>query len=493
MRKYSLCLAFLTVLFVGACSSTKEEEGAQSDSSPKAQMDKAQMTKEQVIADTQQLENHLRNNFAYLKVDSDYDAKLTAQLNAMRAKGAMSVDDFILRVNQTLGLFIDGHSSAFSFGMSRPTAYAPFLIEPMNDDTFVAFNAGRESFVVDGYPYLKAIDGVSIDKWVAVISSYFPKGTKIYQSNQSVRFIRSYIQRTRQLLNLPMSSEITLTLENSDKQTTTKTLALSDRRGYLGRKFDYKSVVMEEENIGYLKIEKMDNDLLPELVKLMPTYKNTDGLIIDVRGNGGGSRGILDYLFPYFMKAGEKHIANVAKYRLAKEFKEDHLEARYLFRKSHFSTQTQNFIAAFEATFQPQWTPPKDDFSQWHYMVIEKSEDDGRYHYDKPVVILIDGGVFSATDIFVGAFKGWRNVTLVGQPTMGGSARSQSYDLEHSETMMKLASMASFQPDGKLYDGNGILPDKVIEPIAQDFLKVEPYSDSVFIQAKQYLLEKMGK
>jgi C-terminal processing protease CtpA/Prc len=30
--------------------------------------------------------------------------------------------------------------------------------------------------------------------------------------------------------------------------------------------------------------------------------------------------------------------------------------------------------------------------------------------------------------------------------------------------------MASFQPNGKLYDGNGIQPDIVIEPVPTDFI-----------------------
>jgi C-terminal processing protease CtpA/Prc len=33
-----------------------------------------------------------------------------------------------------------------------------------------------------------------------------------------------------------------------------------------------------------------------------------------------------------------------------------------------------------------------------------------------------------------------------------------------------LSSMASFQPDGRLYDGNGIEPDIIIEPTITDVL-----------------------
>lgn len=46
----------------------------------------------------------------------------------------------------------------------------------------------------------------------------------------------------------------------------------------------------------------------------------------------------------------------------------------------------------------------------------------------------------------------------------GGSARSESFEMPNVNLRIQLASMASFQPDGKLYDGNGVTPDKTIQP-----------------------------
>ena len=127
-----------------------------------------------------------------------------------------------------------------------------------------------------------------------------------------------------------------------------------------------------------------------------------------------------------------------------------------------FDERDRKAIAKFKADFQPQWNPPTDEFSQWHYMVFSKSVDDPQFDYQKPVIILKDEYCFSATDIFLGAFKGWPNVTLVGQASGGGSARSESFQLPKSRISITCASMASFQPDGKLYDTNGIEPDIVV-------------------------------
>ena len=82
----------------------------------------------------------------------------------------------------------------------------------------------------------------------------------------------------------------------------------------------------------------------------------------------------------------------------------------------------------------------------------------------------MESGNFSAADIFLAAFKGRQNVTLMGTPSGGGSGGYQSYRLHHSEIQVRLSSMVSFQPGGALYDGNGVQPDVLIEPLPTDFI-----------------------
>jgi len=82
----------------------------------------------------------------------------------------------------------------------------------------------------------------------------------------------------------------------------------------------------------------------------------------------------------------------------------------------------------------------------------------------------MDRGNFSACDIFLGGFKGGKNVTLMGQPSGGGSGCRQEYPLSNSGIRIHLSRMASFQPSGQLYDGNGIQPDIIVEPAAKDFI-----------------------
>lgn len=61
-------------------------------------------------------------------------------------------------------------------------------------------------------------------------------------------------------------------------------------------------------------------------------------------------------------------------------------------------------------------------------------------------------------------------MTLLGSASGGGSARVQGAELPESGLSLRLASMASFQRSGLLYDGNGVRPDVIVDPEPGYFL-----------------------
>ena len=61
-------------------------------------------------------------------------------------------------------------------------------------------------------------------------------------------------------------------------------------------------------------------------------------------------------------------------------------------------------------------------------------------------------------------------VILLGEPSGGGSGATRRFTLPESGIRIALSSMASFRPNGKLFDGNGVEVDIEMKPTIRDFL-----------------------
>jgi hypothetical protein len=428
-----------------------------------------ELSSSEISEDLAAFQEGLEERFSYLKANK---AGYKNAIKAIRkkAKNGMSMNDLGIELTRVLALFIDGHASISGF--QQPEGYLPFLIEPA-PKRFVAFLPDRSGLLEAGYPYILEMDGKAMKDWIDAAMRLVPKGSPHYVTRHCLRQLR-YIQFMRGELGLETGSPLTVKLASEDgKDTKTSTLDVSGRFPTYGVWPLHRTKILEG-NIAYLRIPSMDDDAVEEIHEWMPRFRKTDGLIIDVRDNGGGSRLALLALFPYLMKDSDPpHVANTAAYRLFRRHEKDHLAARFMYREDWkgFSKEEKKAIKTFKSRFKPEWRLPKGEFSGWHYLVLSRKEAPGLYYYEKPVVILMNEKCFSATDIFLGAFKEWRNVTLAGRPSGGGSARKQGFSLPNSDLRINVASMASFQKSGKLFDGHGVEPDVHIEPAPEYYLR----------------------
>jgi C-terminal processing protease CtpA/Prc len=461
-----------------------------------------QLSAKEVKGDLDELEWLLENHYSYLKLKGvDYKSALDSIRSSIG--DGISRSDFGYQLTKFLALFGDGHSRVGSSSVrlkSLCSGFLPFLVEK-SDGRFVAFKPNRSDFIDPNFPFLDRMDGLLVSEWLDIARQYVAKGSPQFVSYRTIRNLR-YVDCFRKELGLSKSTSIQVELESADGSSTRQIeLPLAKKAPVYGfwprltkeikSRSDFEQIENRilADNIGYLRFAYMsaESEFLRELVATMNRFAKTDGLIIDIRTNGGGRRAPLRTLFPFFMVENTSpQVVNVAAYRLGtKNIKED-FEARYLYPVSsgHWSSVEQDAVARFADSFVPEWSLPHEEFSKWHYFVISRSKDQGYFHYDKPVVILMDRWNFSACDIFLGAFKGQKNITLMGQPSGGGSGCSQEYRLRNSHIRICLSSMASFQPNGKLYDGNGIQPDIMIKPIPTDFIGK---TDSVLEAAIQRL------
>ena len=180
-------------------------------------------------------------------------------------------------------------------------------------------------------------------------------------------------------------------------------------------------------------------------------------------------------------------VTNAAVYRLFPDFDDDHLEARFMYRADdvHWNDEERAAIDSFRNEFKPSWIPTEGKYSDWHYMVPSKLNDRDYPKFKGNVIVLMNAKCFSATDIFLAGLKGMTNVTLLGEASGGGSARSVTAELSNG-IQVRIASMVSFQTNGELFDGNGVEPDRFIAPSPDSFL--ESGTDNV-LQAALDLLQ----
>ena len=153
------------------------------------------------------------------------------------------------------------------------------------------------------------------------------------------------------------------------------------REHYLN--FDYRRVngidyQILKNNIGYMHYESFENSIGEGNLDLVLAYlATTDGLIIDVRDNGGGLLPNAEILARRFMK--EKTLAGYISHKRG---------------------------------------PAHDDFSEPYAYYLEPSTSHVRYY--KPVVVLTNRATFSAANNFVSIMKTLPGVRIVGDTTGGG-------------------------------------------------------------------------
>lgn len=181
-----------------------------------------------------------------------------------------------------------------------------------------------------------------------------------------------------------------------------------------------------EDNIGYIYYGSFSNDVSSSgLNQILSRMAICDGIIIDVRDNGGGS------------------LTNVE--RIAGRFFNERTLTGYI---SHKVGRGHN------------------DFSELYPVYIESSN---QVRYQKPVYVLANRGCYSATNEFVSIMKYAPNVTIIGDKTGGGSGFPFSSELPNGWSI-RFSTSPTFNAE-KEHIEFGVEPDVKLQFDYSDYLQ----------------------
>ncbi|WP_338954389.1 S41 family peptidase [Fusobacterium nucleatum] len=172
----------------------------------------------------------------------------------------------------------------------------------------------------------------------------------------------------------------------------------------------YVKSKMLDGGIGYLRLTQFGDNVYPDMKKALEDLqtKGMKGLILDLRSNPGGELGQSIKIASMFIENGK--IVSTRQ------------------KKGEESVYTR----------------------------------EGKYFGNFSMVVLINGGSASASEIVSGALKDHKRATLIGEKTFGKGSVQTLLPLPDGDGI-KITIAKYYTPNGISIDGTGIEPDKKVE------------------------------
>lgn len=305
----------------------------------------------------------------------------------------------------------DGHTRLIFYPGQEPVTTPPLTLGWVEEQYVVLEVDDALTDQVKPGDRLTAVDGRPVAEVAAELRPYIGEATEVRRQRRIARSLLSGPPATTVAATFvrPDGTQYTVALERPDPEPG------SPGAGPLPSQVSSREI----DGFGYIRIASWSGDAVYGFDQTLEQFRDAPGLIIDVRGNGGGN----------------DTLASQVAGRL---FTEKQFFARCRFR------------------VYPFWTPA---FRRY-------VEPRGPWTYTGPVVLLIDEGVYSSNDFFVGGLARSGRVTTVGRPTGAGSANPEIFTLPGG-AQLRLSRWIEYFADGTPVEGNGTRPDiEVILTIA---------------------------
>lgn len=353
--------------------------------------------------------------------DLDWDRTYIDFIPKVRA--TKSTHEYYRVLQQMCALLKDGHSDVFLPPelAERMEADLPLRIDLIENRVFVTrvdsktleaegITAGLEILKIDGLPVHEYAN-----KRRPYIASNSPQHVEVK--------IYSY-----GLLSGPRDRPVSVEFRSKEGRVFEKQIARGPRTD--ATTLPLVEVRKLDGNIAYVALNTFNSEDVPKQLEAhLSEVLGSDGLILDVRQNDGGS-GAMAY--------------NILGYLTPEDFPTPPWKSR-------------QYIATLRVWGQPGgWWEPKP--TVWKAV--------GNESYKKPVAMLIGPRSLSATDVFAEAFKTLRRGVLIGEPTGGSTGDPLAFLLPGGGS----ARVSTSTDVGTGLIGRGVQPDILVPRTVEDFL-----------------------
>ncbi|MBK5721150.1 peptidase S41 [Dysgonomonas sp. Marseille-P4677] len=199
---------------------------------------------------------------------------------------------------------------------------------------------------------------------------------------------------------------------------------------------EYYSIKYEllDNNIGLLTIKDfMSDSMNDDFDKIYENLLTSDGLIIDIRNNGGGNSSRADYIL------------------------------RHLIDKP---IESSKWSSRMYIPTHASWNYP----AEWYSGTSKALAPIDKEIYKKPVMILINAGTFSSAEDLSVRFKSAKRGLIVGSPTGGSTGNGVRITLIEGLAWANICARKDVAPDGTVFVGVGVLPDIEVHQTKNTFL-----------------------
>jgi carboxyl-terminal processing protease len=231
-----------------------------------------------------------------------------------------------------------------------------------------------------------------------------------YDSTDRSRHLRA----VRRLVTGELGSTVAFTFERADN---TRFDAVLSRRKVTGRNFETHRVL--PSGYGYIRFTQWSMTLTTRAITALEELIDTPGLVIDLRGNPGGS----------------VHAVNL-------------LLSKFFARRTelgHATTRTGQPIAMLLGTIE--------------IIKLKRTVDGDPAAYKGPVVILMNAQSASGSELFAGTMQAANRATIVGEPSCGCLLGFLGYARVPGGGELAYSEVGFVMSNGKRIEGEGVIPD----------------------------------